>query len=61
MYSYKHNRYRIVAIAKDNEHEGQYTFEESYSDITDEIITEKFYNEFGTKPTEITVLSRERI
>lgn len=53
--------YRIDAIAEDNEHKGHYVFTEMYDDVTDEIIKEKFYNEFGTEPRRITIISRERI
>ena len=55
------NNYRDVAVCRNNEHEGRYTFIESYDDDWGEIAEAKFRDQFGENPTEVSLESREKI
>lgn len=61
MFNRVKNNYRDVAVCSDAENEGRYTFIESYDDDWGEIAERKFEEEFGTKPTRISLESREKI
>ena len=55
------NNYRIVAVCSDGEHEGRYTVIAGYDDVWDELVAQKFREEFGTEPTRWTRESIEKI
>ena len=61
MFNRVKNNYRDVAVCSDGEHEGRYTFTESYDDDWSELAAEQFEEEFGTKPNSMTLESREKI
>lgn len=54
------NTYRDVAVCTDGKNIGRYTFTEDYDDDWGEIAERKFEEEFGTKPNNIELESREK-
>ena len=61
MFNRVKNNYRDVVVCSDGENEGRYTFTESYDDDWSEIASQKFEDEFGTKPNRMSLESREQI
>lgn len=61
MFQTNKNSYRVVVICTNGDKEGRYTVIEDYDDNWDTIAEQMFFNEFGEKPTEMRVESRERI
>ena len=61
MFNRVKNNYRIVAVCSNGDNEGRYTFIQSYDDDWGEIAAEKFEDEFGKKPREIRLVSRETV
>ena len=55
------NNYRVVVVCKNGDIEATYTFVESYDDNWDEMAESRFYEEFGIRPMEMKLLSREKI
>ena len=61
MFNRVKNNYRVVVRCSDGQHEGIYTFIESYDDDWGEIAAQKFKDEYGNKPTSMSVVSREKV
>lgn len=55
------NNYKTVAICKNGDKEGTYTFIESYDDDWSTVAATMFFKEFGIEPTEMHLKSREKI
>lgn len=55
------NSYRDVAVCRNKEKEGRYSFIENFDDDWGEIAEAKFREEFGVNPTQIEIESREKI
>ena len=55
------NSYKNVAVCRNKENEGRYSFIENYDDDWGEIAESKFREEFGVNPTHIELESREKM
>lgn len=55
------NNYEDVAVGRNGDKEGRYTFTESYDDDWGEIVKEKFREEFGENPREVELESRRKV
>lgn len=55
--------YKIVALCEneDENKKSTYTFTLDYDDVLDEVLNQKFFDEFGIYPTHIQIISREAI
>ena len=61
MFQRNKNSYRIVALCKNEDKEGRYTFIEDYDEDWGTIASQKFYDEFGVYPVEVELESREKL
>ena len=61
MFNRNKNSYRIVAVCKNSDKEGRYTFIDDYDEDWGTIASRMFYDEFGVSPTKMAIETRERI
>lgn len=61
MFQTNKNSYEVVVICKNGDKEGRYTIIEDYDENWDTLASQMFYDEFGINPTEMKVISREKI
>lgn len=61
MFQTNKNSYKIVAVCRNGDKEGRYTFIEDYDENWDTIANRMFYDEFGVTPTEMEIESRKRL
>ena len=55
------NNYEDVAVCRNGDNEGTYSFIENYDDDWSETASEKFRKEFGENPREMKLVSRTKI
>ena len=53
--------YKIVAYCVNGDKEATYEFVESYDEIWMDIASDMFYNEFGIRPTTMSLQDRKRL
>ena len=61
MFQRNKNSYRVVVFCKNGDKENRYTFIEDYDDDWGEVAKQKFYNEFGIYPNEMSLEVREKL
>lgn len=61
MFQSNKNSYRIVAVCKNGDYEGRYSFIENHDEDWGTIAEGMFYDEFGVASTETYLESRETL